>query len=141
MVKRRLRLEQPFGARDDDGLEAAQDAEALGRKREGLGRPVSQRDQPDGRLPQFGEDPARPRHHAGQRRVEVDAVAEDSLPVIRKASDEVLLRLFERTAAVVQPVPAGEVNSFQESRDLLGRQHPLVRGADPTTAPRRLDQR
>jgi hypothetical protein len=48
---------------------------------------------------------------------------------IREASDELLLRHLERTAAVVQPVPAGEVNSFQESRDLLGRQHPLVRGA------------
>jgi hypothetical protein len=46
---------------------------------------------------------------------------------IREASDELLLRLLERTAAVVQPVPAGEIDSFQESRDLLGRQHALVR--------------
>jgi len=34
-VERRLGLEKPFGAGDDDTLEAAQDAEALGRE---LGR-------------------------------------------------------------------------------------------------------
>jgi hypothetical protein len=57
----------------------------------------------------------------------VDAVAEDGLPIIREATDELPLRLIERTAAVVQPVPAGEIDSLQESRHLLSRQHPLVR--------------
>jgi hypothetical protein len=61
------------------------------------------------------------------------AVAQDGLPVIRKASDEVLLGLLERTATVVQPVPAGKVDSLEEGCDLLGRQHALVR---PSRIPR-----